>query len=204
MPLLNIPNTFTKFTTIYSGEVNANFAAISTLLNTTRLDDANIQDAGITLPTKVKATGATSGQVLSFNGTAVVWAASSLGLLFDRIVGSAAQVTAGQATDSTIAAAITAAPSGGRILLLPSYTGTENITIDKKLFIFGMGHASVITGTVTFTANADYSTLLNVRVTQNITLNTGADGIIVNNVFLAATRTFVDNGSGNLLTAIQE
>ena len=157
------------------------------------------------MPTKVSAiAGTTPGYVLGFNGTAVTWVASSLGIFFDRIVGSAAQVTLGVATDSTIASAITAASAGNRILILPTYSATENVTINKELFITGQGHNSNINGTVTFTSAADNSILTNVRVAQNITLDTGADGIFVSDVFLAATRTFIDNGSGNLLTAIQE
>lgn len=53
MPLLTIPTTFTAYTKIKSSEVNANFSAISTLLNTTKLDGTNIQNAGIDLTTKV-------------------------------------------------------------------------------------------------------------------------------------------------------
>lgn len=47
MPLLSIPNTFVAGTLIQSAQVNANFQAIATLLNTTKLDTTNIQLAGV-------------------------------------------------------------------------------------------------------------------------------------------------------------
>lgn len=55
MPLLvySYPD-FTPNTVILSARVNAKFNDISTLLNTTKLDDTNIQDAGITRSTKLK------------------------------------------------------------------------------------------------------------------------------------------------------
>ena len=203
MPALSIPFTFVPFTKIVSAQVNSDFAAISTLLNVTKLDSDNVQDAGLTVG-KLNGVGATAGQVASYNGTIVTWVASSLGQLYPQVVGSAADVTAGLATTDSIATAITNSSSGGRILLLPSYVGTENITINKKLFITGLGNASVITGTVTFTSAADSSFLTNLKVTDTITLDLGADSIQVDNIWLASTKTFVDNGTGNYLMALQE
>jgi len=56
MPALTYSNSdFVAFTKIKSAEVNAKFNDIQTLLNTTRLDDDNIQDDGITRATKLKA-----------------------------------------------------------------------------------------------------------------------------------------------------
>jgi hypothetical protein len=56
MPLLvySYP-AFTPNTVIQSAKVNAKFDDIKTLLNTTGLDDTNIQAAGITRATKLKA-----------------------------------------------------------------------------------------------------------------------------------------------------
>lgn len=55
MPLLvySYPD-FTPNTTILSAQVNAKYNDIKTLLNTTKLDDSNIQDAGLTRATKLK------------------------------------------------------------------------------------------------------------------------------------------------------
>lgn len=46
---------FTPFTKIFSADVNTCFTDIRTLLNTTKLDDTNLQAAGITRATKLKA-----------------------------------------------------------------------------------------------------------------------------------------------------
>lgn len=56
MPLLvySYP-PFVANTVIQSAKVNAKFSDISTLLNTTGLDDTNLQNAGITRSTKLKA-----------------------------------------------------------------------------------------------------------------------------------------------------
>lgn len=56
MPLLvySYP-AFTPNTVIQSAKVNAKFTDLSTLLNTTGLDDTNLQAAGITRATKLKA-----------------------------------------------------------------------------------------------------------------------------------------------------
>lgn len=56
MPLLTYSYpAFTPNTVIQSAKVNAKFTDIQTLLNTTKLDDTNIQDAGITRASKLKA-----------------------------------------------------------------------------------------------------------------------------------------------------
>lgn len=47
MPALTIPNSFSANTTARSSEVNANFNAIATLLNSTKLDSTNVQTGGI-------------------------------------------------------------------------------------------------------------------------------------------------------------
>lgn len=57
MPALTYSSSnfpFTPFTKIYSADVNTCFTDIRTLLNTTGLDDTNIQNAGITRSTKLK------------------------------------------------------------------------------------------------------------------------------------------------------
>lgn len=47
MATLTIPNSFTANTTARSAEVNANFTAVATFLNSTKINDDNIQAAGI-------------------------------------------------------------------------------------------------------------------------------------------------------------
>lgn len=47
MATLTIPNNFTPSTLIKSGEVNANFTAIATFMNVTKLDAGNLQNGAI-------------------------------------------------------------------------------------------------------------------------------------------------------------
>ncbi len=198
---------FTAFTKIYSADVNTCLTDIRTFFNTTKLDNDNIQDAGINPTTKLSVTGATAGQVLAYNGSgsSPTWVASSLGSLYDQIVGSSAQVTAGVATTTLIASAITNAPASGRILILPGYAGTENITINKNLFVTGQGYGSRINGTVTFGASSDQSRLTNCRISDDITLSAGADNVSVDEVWLDAAADFsvADTVVGEYLLGLQ-
>lgn len=123
--------------------------------------------------------------------------------IYDWVVGSAAQVTSGAATHSTWASAIAAASAGDSILGLKG-AWTENVSIDKKLYVEGRGEGTVITGTLTFTSTSDNSYVTALKFTDTVTLNSGADGIIVDNIFLASGKSFTDNGSGNILMAMQE
>lgn len=59
---------FQPFTKIKSSEVNTKFTEIQTLLNTTKLDDDNIQDDGITRSTKLAATTANTFQINDGSG----------------------------------------------------------------------------------------------------------------------------------------
>jgi len=128
---------------------------------------------------------------------------SAFTAIYPFTVGSAADVLAGAAGYSSFASAQTAASNGDRITFLRG-THTANITVSKQLKIDGLGHGSIISGTVTFTSSADYSSLKDVKVTDDITLNSGADGIVVRDIWLANGKTFIDNGTGNLLEAIEE
>lgn len=123
--------------------------------------------------------------------------------LYQRIVGSSAQVTAGLANYSTIASALAAANSGDAIFILGG-TYTENPTITKKVSIFGTGEGSNIVGTITFDTSSDYSSMQNIRTTQNVVINSGVVGITVPSIFLASGKTFTANGSGCLLLAMKE
>lgn len=124
-------------------------------------------------------------------------------VLYQRIVGTAAQVTGGIATDSTITSAIANAASGDSILILAG-TYTETVSVNKKLAIFGTAQNTNIAGTITFLTGSDYSLLRQIRTTQSITINSGVNGVIIDDVFLASGMTFVDNGTGSYLRGTQE
>ncbi len=204
MPLLTyaVPD-FQPFTKIKSADVNSRFNDIKTLFNVTKLDSTNVQDAGL-LVGKLATTGGSAGQFVGSNGSIITFISNPLTAQFNIIVGSAAQVTAGVATHSSLITALASAVDSDRVLLLPGYNSTENISVTKKIYFTGLGASSVITGTVTFTSAADEAHLTNCRITDNVTLNSGADSIIVDNVWIATGKTFTDNGISNYILALQE
>lgn len=85
---------FQAFTKIKSADVNSKFSDISTLLNVTLLNDANIQDAGITRATKLTAGTA---QTIVINGAlgAMDEIAIADGGLLSQTAGSLAAAAAG-------------------------------------------------------------------------------------------------------------
>lgn len=125
------------------------------------------------------------------------------GAAWDVILGSSAQVTAGTATHSSWASAIAAASAGDTIKVLEG-SWTENVTVTKQLNIEGNGYGSYVDGTFTFDSSSDRSLLSGIRLSGNMTLNSGANLISVSDVWFAATKTFIDNGTANLLSGFQE
>lgn len=208
MPLLVFTSTgfpFVPFTKIFSADVNQTFNDIKTLLNTTKLDDTNLQNAGITPTTKLNQTGSTAGQFLSSNGSAVIWANNPVSAQYNYILGSASQVTSGSATNSTFASIVQA--DGDRILILPGYVTSESWTVTKKLFITGLGNTSQITGSVTFATGSSKSEIYNCRVTTGITVNSGVESVVcLPSVWFPTAISFTDNATlyANRLEASQE
>lgn len=129
--------------------------------------------------------------------------AGRLNAVYNFIVGSAAQVLSGAATHSTWASAIAAATAGDTIKILEG-AWTENVSINKNLWIEGSGYGSNLTGSITFTSAADRSYLSSVQASDNITLNSGANLIRVTTVWLASGKTFIDNGTANYLDGFTE
>lgn len=226
MPLLSYTvSDFTPFSKILSADVNSRFTDIKTLLNTTGLDDTNLQNAGITRATKLKAGTAyavvtngaagvmsevapgTAGYFLQSAGAAAapIWAANPIGSQFAAIIGSAAQVTAGTAGYSTYAAAQAAAADGDSILLL-NITLVENISMSKRIRLMGLGTGSVVSGTITCATGSSRSIIRDLRATGDVTINAGVEGIVTD-IFLASGKTFIDNSDAadvNYLFAMQE
>jgi hypothetical protein len=184
--------------------MNQNFTDIKTLLNTTGLDDTNIQNAGISPTTKLKSTGAAAGQVLGYNGSAILWVTAALGNAYNVIFGSSAQVTAGVATNSTFSSWTQA--DGDRVLILPGYSESASWTLTKKVFIQGLGATSQITGSAVFATGSTNSSIQNCRMTTGVTVNSGVVGVQCNDVWFPAGITFTDNSTAlaNYLVAMQE
>lgn len=117
-------------------------------------------------------------------------------LIADIIVGDLSDVGAGVAQYSSINAAIAAASSGARILLMKR-TWAENVSVSKQVEIIGSGYLSRINGTLTFTSASDHSLVRSCRISGNITFNSGANGNIVSECWNPTANTVTDNGSGN-------
>jgi hypothetical protein len=120
------------------------------------------------------------------------YALSKIAAMYDAIVGTSAQVAAGVATHSTLAAAIASVPAGGKILLLKG-TLTENVIINQNVAIEGQGYGTVVNGTFTMNAGANYSTIKNLKFGGNITLN--ATGCYIQECFKAVAATLTEAAS---------
>lgn len=140
---------------------------------------------------------------LDMSTTTAVATTAKVTAVWDFIIGSGAQVTSGAATHSTWASAIAAASAGDTIKVLEG-SWTENVTVDKQLHIEGNGYGSYLNGSLTFNSSSDRSYVSLIRLADNVTLNSGADLIKVESVWLASGKTFIDNGTGNLVEGFQE
>lgn len=139
--------------------------------------------------------------------TGTAWASigvgNRIGAMFDFVIGSAAQVSSGVATHSTWAGAIAAASATNSIYVLAG-SWTENVTINKQLNIVGNGYGVNLTGSITFATSSDRSYLSGVRTSLDLTINSGVTLVEVKSIWLASGKTFVDNGTGNLVEGFQE
>lgn len=119
----------------------------------------------------------------------------------DAILGSVAQVTAGEATHSSWASVIAFLTAGQSLKVLPG-TWVEDVVVDKQLQIEGSGYGSYIDGSLSFEA-ASFCSVKDLRVNDDVSLDVDSDGNIVKNIFLPTGKSFVDNGEGNLLEGIE-
>lgn len=121
MPLLtySFPD-FTANTLIQSAQVNAKYTDIKTLLNTTGLDDLNIQAAGITRATKLKAGTANYVVINAADGTmteesALSPARGGLGINYTPSAGDALKVPRVNAAGTAFEIAAPADGAGTKI-----------------------------------------------------------------------------------------
>lgn len=122
--------------------------------------------------------------------------------LYDAIVGSAAQVSSGAATHSSLQAAHDAVVAGSNILVLNNVTLSGNTTLSKRLMVIGKGPGSNLTGNLTITSGALGSNIKDLRIEGNITFNSGADKCFMVGCFQANGYSF-SNDPANLDNVIE-
>ena len=123
---------------------------------------------------------------------------SKLNLIYDAIVGSAAQVVAGIAQYTSINTALNSVPTGSSVYILPG-TYTENIVmpLSKELNISGKGRSSVINGTWIFSSGVSYCIVENLRITGNIAFSGTGGGNFFRKIFIPSSVVVNDLGVGN-------
>lgn len=135
------------------------------------------------------------------------WTATYVGSatnsVYAAIIGQPSDVTSGAAGYSTWASALAAVNTGDNILILKG-TITENVTISKNVNILGEGRGSVLSGTLTFASGCDYSGVRNLKVTGNITVNSGVLGIQFTEFWIPSTASITDNGTASFIQGTQE
>lgn len=123
------------------------------------------------------------------------------------IVGSAAQVTEGRATHSTLTSAIAAASAGNTIYILEltaPITEGVTITLSKRVNIIGKGYGSKITDNLVMSSSAANSLVSNLYFGQNVTINSGCNKVIMSDCWLSSTSVFTDSGANNLISTLKE
>lgn len=120
---------------------------------------------------------------------------------FPAVVGSPSQVLAGIATHSSIQQCVNEVAPGTPILWLPG-TYTENLLLNKNLFIQAQGWGVQLVGQLTV-ATVAYSTLEGCRIVGDISLLSSSTGNKIA-VWQAAGFTFNDAGDSNDFAIIVE
>lgn len=150
-------------------------------------------DYSLTLPSQ----SATTLSALSSDATGNLYWINT----YDCVVGTSSQVTAGHATHSTIASAITDCPANGTVFLLRG-AWTENVTISASINLLGSGYASSVTGNLSIVATDD-AVVSGIRFSGNVTLDSTSDGNLVVECFVSNTSVITDNGTGNYIQLTQ-
>jgi hypothetical protein len=144
---------------------------------------------------------AVAATLVSVNPIVDAKIAASVALLDGVIVGSAAQVLAGKANYSTMAAALGATAAGDLITVLRgSYA--ESVVLSSERHIRGQGRNTVFTGSLTVSSN--YSSIKDMKFGGNIAVNLGATGNVIDPVWIAIGQTYTDSGTDTVSAIIGE
>lgn len=123
-----------------------------------------------------------------------------LAALNDVIVGTAAQVTAGQADFSSLQAAVNSLSGPGQIQILVA-TLTENIVLtNNEVKIVGKGHGTVLNGN--FSVSGNFNVIKDMKFTGAVVIG-GVGNQFVDD-WIGVSGTFTDSGSGTRFGYVQE
>lgn len=125
-----------------------------------------------------------------------------LKLLYPQIVGSAAQVASGIATQSSIQTAVNLAATDTTVLILPG-TYTENVTISNGITLLAYGRSVVLTGNISFASTCFYANVSAFRLVGNISFAASSKGNFFR-CWQSSAGTFADLGIDNEYSIIQE
>lgn len=119
---------------------------------------------------------------------------------YDAIVGPALSPVVGYTSVQT---AINTVPAGGTILILKG-TYTETITLSQEVHLWGMGRSTILNGTVTIQSAASFSSILNLKFANSITLNGSCNGCFVQACWQSDGFVISNSGSANNVLIVQE
>lgn len=123
--------------------------------------------------------------------------------VYDAIVGTSGQVTAGRATHTSLSSAYAAVAAGSSIFVLPGSV-TENLSLTGKQVTFiGAGYGSRLNGTLTLGTGSDKTIFKNMRVSGNVLLDTAASYLTFTENYLDTGATLTDNSTGSYTQWIQ-
>ena len=125
----------------------------------------------------------------------------------ELILGSAAQVSGGSATHTSLSSAIADASDGDTIFILDldaSISEGSTITLGKRLTIIGKGNGAEISDDFVMNSSASKSLIKQVKFGQDITVQANCNNTIITDCWASSSSVFTDEGTNNLITILQE
>lgn len=189
MATLTIPNSFVAATVILSAEVNANFNAGATFLNTTKINFDNIQDSGVTTA-KIADGAITTAKILDANVTTakILDANVTTAKIADSAV-TTVKIADLNVTEGKLAAAFTAKVFPQHSIYVSHGNGYGSaatmirryLTVDLTLGT-AITYATSATNGDTFTIAAGHDGLYSISTADLDATSTSVCGISVNNL----------------------
>jgi hypothetical protein len=104
----------------------------------------------------------------------------------------------------TIQDAINDLSSGDKITILPG-TYTENIVLNKNIFIEGSGSGTILDGTVSLNAGSSKSMFKYLKFNDDVTASAGVKELIITDCWIVSNKTItVEDPLENIVTVMQE